>query len=253
MKSHPSSYIKEFTVTLSGEKLQIQKDYAISLSKFWAVRGNEGRNRSNVLEMCLLACLDSPLVYHCESTCILIDALSKETQVPSTQILPSSVYTRVLEILQTHPSVLFCDQKDGSFLDKRTFQFIFESLLSGFDLAADKVMEESGKTAASAVVDLWRKALPLQQQVTSPTIHSMRLTVQLAGALVSGGISSLPGKLTPIVRPLMTSIQNEHDDQCQIVACSSMHNFMQILFGPAPADRTKGFQKTCCKSSSESL
>jgi hypothetical protein len=58
---------------------------------------------------------------------------------------------------------------------------------------------------------------------------------------------ALPEKLMPIVRPLMTSVQNEQDKQCQIAKCNFLFTFLALLQGPAPAEQVASFHKTFAK------
>jgi hypothetical protein len=120
-----------------------------------------------------------------------------------------------------------------------------------------KTKKECGKTAAQAVVGLWKEAIqsqtstmPKGQETKSRvTVDSLRLSVSIVGALIAGGRRSFPAKLTPMIRALMTSIQNERDEICQISACSHMSKFLDLLSGIVPPDQASGFKRAYSKVS----
>ena len=66
----------------------------------------------------------------------------------------------------------------------------------------------------------------------------------MTGALIAGGWECFPPKLTPLVRALMTSIQNECDRSCQIVTASHMATLLDILSGTVPVQKIDGFKRT---------
>jgi hypothetical protein len=207
----------------------------------------------------LLSYVDSPFIFHCEALCFLIQALFK-SNVQSSHSNDEKVdlitilqlcQTRLLDKLEKGISCKFYKRSDQIVQEPRYLKTITDSISTGYNMIFRR--ESSGKVAAATVIDLWREAGMFPKYlkdapVTELTIDSMRLSSQIVGTLIAGGIVSLPKKLTPIVRPLMTSIQNEQDIKFQSLVCSYMERFLLVIInGHVSSERFDGFQKTFLK------
>lgn len=211
----------------------------------------------DMLELCICSSFESPFTSQCEAACFLFQALSNHFEnVPVELNLLECVMqncTGVLRIMvETSP---FCIESSEVLASNPGLSSIlFTSLTCGVDMVKNK--KECGRTAARAVVNLWKEAISTQT-VTAPnfqqvkkspvTLDSLRLSVSVAGALISGGYRFLPEKLTPLVRALMTSIQSERDELCQITTCSYLSKLLHLLFGTVPVEKIDAYQRTYWK------
>ena len=213
--------------------------------------------RYDILELFLRSYADSPFAFHCEALCLFIQALFDV----NVQILLSNDRTNLLDILQYCQIRLFNTLQMGLsckfheeliqlLKETSVLKTMTDSVRIGYNIILQK--RGSGKAAAASVVGLWRKARVYPKCNDHPvsvlSVSSMRLSSQIVGTLVAGGIESLPTKLTPIVRPLMTSIKNEQNKRYQHSVSSYMKCFLLLIInGPVPSDRKDGFQKTLMK------
>jgi TATA-binding protein-associated factor len=231
-------------------KLSVLTDMAGFLSTFWTL--GQLSNSCNLLVYTILAGFNSPLIYHCEASCCLVrsvfHSIAKATPnnaATMTEKLWPCV-RHLMKTLQNVPSCLALHLQQIILDQKKIDMFVF-AFQGGFKVALDS---NSGEKAAAAVLDLWEQLIPPSQsksRVDAATINSMRMLSQVSGSLLSVGITALPEKMTPVVRPLMTSLQNEQDKQCQIANCNFLFTFLALLQGPAPAERVAGFHKTFAK------
>jgi len=191
--------------------------------------------------------LDSPFVFHFESACFLIQAIF-ETHNPDLvvvfQLCKSKLFQKLEEQLQSQ----FHRRANPISHQFSTRKTIADSLYIGCTMVCKQNCH--GQVAAETIIDLWEEAglFPEDDSVVEVTVDSMRLNSHVVGTLIAGGIYNFPAKLTPIVRPLMTSIQNEVDGECQLSACSYTESFLQTIINvPESSERYGGARKTFLK------
>lgn len=232
-----------------GQRHRFWLDIADALSVLLAAPNCSENNTSHeVLELCLCICLDSPFVSNCERACFLFASLCRFRRNPPISSVLERSKDRLLKLVLEQPQCLSIDRQ--SLHDSRTS--LLKVFISSFECGIE-ILSKGGEnvdTAVRSVSMLWKKAA--SSHLVDPTsvavsLDSMRLSTVSAGALLAGGASFIPTKLTPIVRSLMTSIQNELDPDCRGTACQHMVALLAILSGPAPAPRQEAFQKTRSK------
>jgi hypothetical protein len=214
----------------------------------------------DVLDLCLSSFLGSPLTPQCEAACFLYQSLSirlVNKKKRTSPLLASLMECRpVLQsILEDTPLCIVVEATDCLSSHPNLNKICRESFVYGVRMVKDR--GTSGKLAAKAVTELWAKAFESQgidmsmldntKGVASPV--SMRINVAVAGAAIAGGSESLPPKLTPLVRALMTSVKNEKDRPCQALTCSYMSTVLQALAGQSEekTEKSSGFSRTYLK------
>ena len=251
-----------------GFSLMVRTDHATTIAAIFVDNGKNQPDetgpdncieRYNILALFLLSYVDSPFIFHCEALCFLVQALFK-SNVQSSHSNDEKVdlitilqlcQTRLLAKLEKGILGKFYKRSDQIMQEPQSLKIITDSISTGYKMVFRR--EGSGKAAAATVIDLWREAGMFPKYVkdtpaTQLTIDYMRLYSQIVGTLIAGGIIYLPKKLTPIVRPLMTSIQNEQDKKFQDLISSYMESFLLVIInGPVPSERFDGFQKTFLK------
>ncbi|KAL3945300.1 MAG: hypothetical protein SGBAC_000648 [Bacillariaceae sp.] len=239
-----------------GQRLQMQVKLAKVIARFYhstssvTASTNKAQNWE-MLEFCLVAALASSKITEVESACFLYRALFFQQQETSSSMVDIKV--KCDEILQDYlASTPFCMRVSRA----RILQFnpqlvnvLHRAFVSGIDLVEKQ--HGSFLAAVNTVKSIWEKALKVhsfaskEEETTTP--DSMRLAVSITGAVVAGGIQCLPQKLTPLIRSLITSIQNELNESCQDVTCSYMAACLQLLSHDVPTERREAFERTCGK------
>jgi hypothetical protein len=221
---------------------------------------NKVRVIYDVLDLCLSSFLGSPLTPQCEAACFLYQSLSirlLNIKKRTSPLLASLMKCRpVLQsILQDTPMCIMVEATHFLPSHPNLNKICHESIVYGVKMVKDRGTE--GTLAAKAVTELWAKAfesrgidmstLDNTKGVASPV--SMRINVAVAGAVIAGGSDSLPPKLTPIVRALMTSVKNEKDRSCQALTCLYMSTLLHALAGQSEekTEKASGFLKTYLK------
>jgi hypothetical protein len=214
----------------------------------------------DVLDLCLSSFLGSPLTPQCEAACFLCQSLSirlLNIKKGTSPLLASLMNCRpVLQsILQDTPMCIVVETTDFLSRHPNLNKIYRESFVYGVKMVKDR--GTNGKLAAKAVTELWAKALE-SREIDMSTLDntkgaaspvSMRINVAIAGAVIAGGSDSLPPKLTPLVRALMTSVKNESDKPCQALACSYLSTVLQALAGQSEekTEKASGFSRTYLK------
>lgn len=189
---------------------------------------NRKRIQDLFLPSILQCLLSSPWAPFCESACILFEAVAKaietEERKKDSLIQCRTIFTSLL--VQSPPCVLLAARGDSSKLlvDQDVINACDSSFVSMLDSFTEALACEPDKNfkpvSPDRVIGLWRgvflsKGVDISVKPSFGdsskciTTNSMRLTASLAGAAISFGIEDLPIKLTPLIRPLMTSIKNE--------------------------------------------
>jgi hypothetical protein len=152
--------------------------------------------------------LQSPWIYQFEASCLLYRCLCEKSQAFSQWETNDLLFQFLNGNL---PTCLYVCQNPG--LQNATFEqsFVsncrvaFKTYISSFDETAHGAFGERYKA-------LWTEEL-LKRGYTIPETYSkvsslltMRIETSIAGAIV---VACFPAKLTPIIRPLMTSLLNE--------------------------------------------
>ena len=211
--------------------------------------------RNSLLSFFLRCFLASPLLYHCEAACLLYSTVASSFGLEQLQRLEhldsSPIHAMILGLLDSAPNCLLVDTTDLTVSNHQGLVALYkESFSHGLKMAKEK--GSNPIDSSTAVTELWKaaqsgKAVQIEMKLsdvpTTPT--SMRLAVTIIGSLLTGGSNKLPAKLTPLVRPLMTSIRNESDEACQNLASSYMAELLQILRQHLPP--SEGFKKTYTK------
>jgi hypothetical protein len=253
------SKLRDLSKSSFGRLLRLRLDLANAVAEFLVGDPFAKRETSHeMLELCVCACLDSPFTSQCEAACFLFGALSNRLDITS------SITSPVQDVLENCQEVL-CRNIQGiplciivensKVLD--SVPTLSSLLLDSFSCGVEMVKERGarGNAAAEAVVQLWREIIESktlaqqngQNEKGNITLDSMRLSVSLTGALVAGGYHFLPPKLTPLIRALMTSVQNERDEVCRIHGCSHLTGLIGLLSGSVSPEKADGFTKTHSK------
>eukprot|EP00980_Cylindrotheca_fusiformis_P004037 scaffold880_cov132-Cylindrotheca_fusiformis.AAC.33 len=240
---------------LSGWRLQIQTNIADAMSGFLMHTGrvSNAQSAADMLELCLLAGLESPVTSDFESACILFYSIfGKWDQEWSCarrlQRIKSLCERKLRRALESEPVCILVERSKLLRTDSGLVAVLYKAFAGGVETV--KSTGASGEEAAAAVVNLWKAALKnlrLHTQIGNVSIDAMRVSVSVVGALVSGGYQCFPEKLTPLVRSLMTSIQNERSAPCQSVACLHMARLIEVLSRPVPPEKETSFKRTCGK------
>jgi hypothetical protein len=247
----------------SGLSVRARMDHATTIARFLCPRKKYAevtrfeicKRRHDILEFHLLSYLDSPFIFHFEAACFLIQTIfniNDQKLFPDAKVYPMRMLelckARLVDKLQIHVTSQFHKKSNPITHECKTLKTITDSFYIGYTMVCKQ--NYSGKAAAVTIIDLWKEArlFPNNDSVIQVTVDSMRLTDHIVGTLVAGGINCLPKKLTPIIRPLMTSIQNEVDGECQMLACSYMESFLlAIIDEPVTSERYGGLRKTYLK------
>jgi hypothetical protein len=240
---------------LSGRRLQIQTNIAEAISSFLMDAGktSDRQHAPDMLELCLRAALDSPVTSNFESACILFHSLfgSNAHNWSSTsgmQSLKICCEQTLQKNLQTEPSCMLVERSKVLESDSGLADVLHNAFVCGIEMV--KSRGASGEEAASAVVNLWKKRLqtiPMHDKNANVSVDSMRVSVSITGAVIAGGYQCFPEKLTPLVRSLMTSIQNEQNESCRAVTCSYTTELLDALSGAVPSDKVDAYKRTCGK------
>ena len=168
------------------------------------------------LAIAILAMQQSPLLEHCELTNILLHSTNFESEFQNSLI---EIYKKyITNTIEKSPTSLLINNYDAvnEYLQSEDIRTaILQILINAMKeriTCHEKIPEK-----ISFILNRWniilRKvgidiiAIP---NTNSPvSIESMRVSCSLSGALVSLGRVHWPQKLTPIIRPLITTIKNE--------------------------------------------
>lgn len=176
----------------------------------------------------LQALSNSPWPSICESACVLYAALGevylgRDAPTNYAMLKGRGLFTSMLvdvppclsligqaSVFLRDPSVInACDQILISMVEDHTSALAETNTVKS---------DEDRRVSAGDVVSIWQGVIRAKGGVlhsdgasTKPSVTttSMRLSSSIAGAAISWGLNDLPTKLTPIIRPLMTSLKNE--------------------------------------------
>ena len=172
----------------------------------------------------------SPWPSICESACILYAAmgeisLGRSTPINSVMLQSRQLFTSMLMdgpqclSLAGEASMVLRDPSVISACDQILISMVNDHTSALAKLHPSAVSEEGGhQISANEVIQIWQgifraKGMTLQSDgknvKSAVTTVSMRLSSSIAGAAISWGLRDLPIKLTPIIRPLMTSLKND--------------------------------------------
>eukprot|EP00934_Nitzschia_sp_Nitz4_P007869 Nitzschia sp. Nitz4//scaffold407_size10208//2481//7801//NITZ4_009081-RA/size10208-processed-gene-0.4-mRNA-1//1//CDS//3329551135//7859//frame0 len=232
--------------TSFGQQHAIRRETASSLGSFLLARGHRtGDNTTVVLELCLAISIKSPFVAPFELACMLLEALGSdfiEVSLWNHTVLRDNL----LGYLAHPPPCLKLD-----YHKLRAELVALQKLwTTTFSIGFEYLGNHSGEVvpAIEAVDIILRRATQsysLDETTPSVTLDSMRLSVLAAGAIISGGRSWLPDKLTPIIRSLMTSIRNETDHNCLASTSQCMVKLMKLLLDIATSTtQSEGYIRT---------
>ena len=183
---------------------------------------------NDFLESIICLLVHSPWMEHCESACLLYQALNSH----GCRLLRRS-HDRFCELLVDAPPCLSPKLKGVSSVLSEAK--IIESMEEFLNSAMDDVNECSCKEAEQfwyALLDSERfdmLAVKSDDEPLAVTTSSMRINSLIAGAIISGGERNLPPRLTPLVRALMTSLKSERCPERQMVTCESLALLLRLL------------------------
>ena len=176
----------------------------------------------------LQALSKSPWPSICESACVLYGALSeaylgKDGPTNCELVKGSFFFTSML--VDVPPCLSLTGQASAFLRDPSVINACDQILISMVEDHTSALAEintvksdEDRRVSADEVVNIWQGVIRAKGAVLHPdgasskpsvTTTSMRLSSSIAGAAISWGLKDLPIKLTPIIRPLMTSLKNE--------------------------------------------
>ena len=215
-----------------GKHHRFLVDAADAVAVFLSESGSSRPTQSqDMLHLFLRLSLDSPLMSHFERGCLLYTSLSP---FPHTPMLNAS---RECFISAIHGKIKCC------MMDPHRIRDVAVKLQKMLGKYLENGLESLVKGSCRSIEEITNEVTTIWGQFTdqfysasgtlSPTLDSMRLTVLITGAIVSGGRDDLPEKLTPLVRGVMTSVQNENDPECQNTALRVMTTLLRLLFEDA--------------------
>jgi superfamily II DNA or RNA helicase len=229
-------------------RIAVRIDIAESLASFWASSCSGSPWSSccpDILQFCIIVGLKSPLFCHCEASCCLIRSLLNAAglHAPLKSFLVACT-REIMDILSARPVCLKCGEND---VNETTITLILQSFRSGFRIIS-RANEDLGvgAKAAARVDELWQQSITIKDCPDNAlsTIDSMRINSLLVGTIVSQPSRCLPRKLTPIVRPIMTSLQNEEDRSWQDLNCWFLKDFLVYLWRKSSSKEADAFKKT---------
>jgi hypothetical protein len=151
--------------------------------------------------------LESPWIYHCESSCLLFKSFYNHVE----KVCPLDLARiPLLSMLEKPPMCLLASQADGFTMDKQ-FHDLCKSLFCS-EIANFSAKNESPSAVVNRLSNAWTAMLQTRGLTRSATfskvasMNTMRVESLIAGAVATSG---LPTKITPVVRGLMTSLNNE--------------------------------------------
>jgi hypothetical protein len=194
----------------------------------------------DLIEFALIAFFVSPWTSKCESACLLYIALMRSTGNQSHRTLQMpNFHKEAVSMLSMSPLCLVASDLDptNEVLGKlpilqscnNTFMAIWARLgRHNCDLLQSTTTVKTFwlETFKSHGLDLHKEDLTAERPVTSA---SMRLSTTIVGVVIAGGRRSLPTKLTPVIRPLMTSIKNETKGDRLDETCRYLNELIQHL------------------------
>jgi hypothetical protein len=268
---------------LMGWRLQRRLDVAGALAEFILATASSS-TCVDMLDFSLGVFLESPQASQCQTACLLYQSIwqelcdatrkscrehqGKEKLIrmlcdfrPMIQAMlldaPLSIqFEASQEALLRRSNDLYCKQYNN----------MARVCDEGFQRCLDMIQKNSTdvKVTAQALVALWKTSLRLghgtesEQGASEPlgsalamTPSWMRANVAIAGAIIAFGSCfgplSLPAKLTPIVRALMTSLKNEVDESWRNLTCTNMAKLLRLLVRDDLDYPFKDFQGPCSK------
>jgi hypothetical protein len=232
----------------SGSQLRCRLDQSRVIARFLCLSRNEKAGvRHDVLHPCLVSFLNSPFFSQCEAACFLVDAIANLSRNSCSAHLNETIELSMAIVEQRlSPLIFFAAVDEGS---KQSDTITASNILTHFCASLEMVTEGkvTGQIASAAVVEHWKKIAVGDSLSTGPvTLDWMRKSSVLAGTLTASA-EYLPPKLTPVVRPLMTSIQNERDKDCQRLTRSFIERFLGKLTISVSAEKVEGYNKTFSK------
>ena len=188
---------------------------------------------TNSLETLFGLLLNSPWEEHCESACILYQAVNsyghpllRRSHALLNQFLedaPPCLSPHRVKISSTVPSM----------------PTVIDPANHAFSLALTSLFADGDESNNFEQERFWHAALSERFEFPIPenergsvtiTTSSMRIHSLIAGAIVSGGEKNLPSRLTPLVRALMTSLKSERNSERQILTCKSLALLLKNLY-----------------------
>ncbi|KAG7346297.1 SNF2-related protein [Nitzschia inconspicua] len=243
--SRDSTRINRSLTKASGnEKITGRMDVAQWLANFWAPSCEPScvDHSYELLQFFLHSGLESPLLHHCEASCCLIYALLKaEVLNASLRNILEACIRKMQASLSGGPTCLHYD-----YSNEKNINLILQCFGSGCRSIDSSVETGVGLKAAKNLCESWHQLIrrPSGCESVSLSVESMRLKSFIAGTIISGGAELLPKKLTLLVRPLMTSLQNEVEPSWRNINCGFTSDFLLVLRQPVPSERVEGLQKT---------
>lgn len=230
-----------------GNRLRFRLDQSRVVARFLCLNWDKSSSvRHDVLELCLVSCLNSPFFSQSEAACFLIDAVASLYRNSCSIHLNETIQLSMAIVKQRLSPLNFAAVGEGS---EQSVTITASDILTPFYAGLEMVMQGNvgGRIASEAVVERWKKTAVGDSLSTGPvTLDWMRKSSVLAGTLTAC-VEYLPHKLTPVVRPLMTSIQNERDEACQRLTRSFIERFLGRLTLSVPAEKDEGYKKTFSK------
>jgi len=206
--------------------------------------------RDEILHLFLRLSIESPFISHVERACLLYASLLAKHQSPLSPVLESSREWFISAIQDCRSLGRMMDPKSDRDVAVRLQKVLAASLESGLESLVNgkRTLEET----TNQVISLWgqvRDKMVTESGTQIATLDSMRLSVLIARAILSHGVEGLPPKLTPLVRAIMTSVQNERDPDCQNSTFETVTTLLGTLSDEQGAldDRKEAFMKTRSK------
>lgn len=192
---------------------------------------HDGQTLKSFLKTTFCLLLLSPWTKHCESVCVLYQAVCSHSRYRR-----GLCHDLLHQLLLGTPPCLAVESL-GLTSGQLSRPVVIETCERAIGIAVGRALEKPDECVEAERV--WNKALqshfltiPMHENASTPAVvntASMRLHALIAGAIVSGGKEHLPAKLTPLVRALMTSLKSERIPERQTITSKSLALLLKIL------------------------
>ena len=203
------------------------------------------------LQFLLTVCLESPLIHLCHLACFVLQSMCKNAHQHSDIAFTTTM--KEVTLGQCSKILIRMLEKGAPCLGQsQTHSSHTEAL--GI-LRSSVGCCQSGslvRDVVSSTLKSWSKLYPNPSESAKDgpglvSTDSMRVNATIAGTLVTIGCSGWPTKITTLVRPLMTSIQNERDEEYSSDSCVYLEELLYKLRGQHPSEQPRSFRASASK------
>lgn len=241
------------------DRLSFLRGAADALSDiFWLSQGPSPRiavvSHLELFELSIKTFLHSAWSAQCEGACLLFRAIAKKVaRGPDTvngtlsntlTACQQSIYSFLTAgNVGLAPSCLAadqCNQTKELLQDQGLVLMRDSAFLNGVEILRKSKSNDKIEDGVTAIQALWKQAIVAkggQERIfatdmrsVATTISSMRLLSIMAGAVISGNQVAPLEKVTPVIRPLMTSLKNETNLERRSLSCDFAAELLSMMY-----------------------